>query len=570
MPVSVISLPAPPVHAAGLPEAIPECQSPTDAPEPIVSSDLAPEKSSARDGLTSLLVPPDRPVGLPEVPGVSEGLSFTEATEPIVPSHRAAEPTGACKGFTSLPAPADHALGLPEAATVPQRQTPSAASELIVSPLETRVPPTQEKSSQDEVFQQPIERASEAGSEAHAVLPTAAVPDSPAAEEVGGTAADIPIDEVIVPTSLAYTPRRPPPTKIKPTKGREKSPRLGSNAEAPLRLRVQLVFGRGGNVESLALVPDRREGMPCEVRVAGAEGERHLSELRDDCYERILLNDPGGTLFRGAQWCGRGDASRWRWVLGGRSLYVFAPGDQVGLRGFVSTARLSLHAPHVVLARAEQRDEVLAALAEAGCAKLEANDETMPGVPHGWLLFRDVIPTQAVPMRDECDILNALCPLHEVEPHFVGGIRLERLTWLAGFPPRIRFTGDVEPGFRVMIDDHPAPRAHDDAFEAPNWDAPREHCLWFGDKTVTYALRPMDEQWDCWQAHDFGTGAAICGARNLRATPRHCDLRDPAPYAAACTSIQSPRAFSPATGHLPPATPPRTGGRALFWFATVI
>ena len=79
--------------------------------------------------------------------------------------------------------------------------------------------------------------------------------------------------------------------------------------------------------------------------------------------------------------------------------------------------------------------------------KLQVLDETTPGVPSGWLLFRDVKPTRAVPRRDEAHILNALCPLRDIEPHYVGGIRLTRRTWLAGFPPRIRFTGELEESF---------------------------------------------------------------------------------------------------------------------------
>ena len=217
-------------------------------------------------------------------------------------------------------------------------------------------------------------------------------------------------------------------------------------------------------------------------------------------------------LLNGIEWCGRGDALRWHWLLTGRALYVLASGDQFGLNGFVSTTRLSLHSRHVVLARVEHRKEVLAALAETGCFQPVASDESTQGVPQGWLLFRDVIPTRSVPMRNEADILNALCPSHEIEPHFHGGIRLTRRTWLAGFPPRIQLTGDLCDDFRLMIDGQPAQRRGDGTIEAPNWDAIGEHRLLFGDKTVTYELRPMEEQWDCWRAHDFGSGASICGA----------------------------------------------------------
>ncbi|HEY5911633.1 MAG TPA: hypothetical protein VJA21_13620 [Verrucomicrobiae bacterium] len=280
---------------------------------------------------------------------------------------------------------------------------------------------------------------------------------------------------------------------------------------------MQLVFGRGGFVRYLALAPDRRDGMPGEVEVTGTQGELHLTELREDCYEPVMLSDADNALTQGIEWRGRGDARQWRWVLGGRDLYVLAPGDEFGLHGFVSTARLWLNARHVVLATKRLREEVAAALAEAGCAAPEVSDDASSGVPAGWLLFRDVIPTRAVPMGDERDILNALCPAHEIEPHFVGGIRLERNTWLAGYPPRIRFTGEFANGFEVKIDGHLAQRTSDGAFEAPGWDSEGEHRLWFGDQAETYSLCTMEEGWSHWRAHDFGTGAAICGASTCQA-----------------------------------------------------
>ncbi len=314
------------------------------------------------------------------------------------------------------------------------------------------------------------------------------------------------------PKPPTYHPPTPPAPKQKTLTTRERAPRSTERAAADLRLRVQLVFGRGGVVKTLALVPDRREGMPGEVEVIGGQGALRLIELRDDCYDPVPLDDASNALREGSHWRGRGDAHLWRWVLSGRELYVLAPGDEIGLHGFISTARLRLNTCHVILATAALRDQVLVALANAGCATPDVNDDNTPGVPSGWILFRNVTPTRAVPMREDGDILNVLCPAHEIEPHFVGGIKLERSTWLVGFPPRIRFTGELGDGFQVMIDGEPARPATDGAFEAPGWDAEGEHRLWFTDRAETYSLRTMDEGWDRWNAHDFGTGAAICGA----------------------------------------------------------
>lgn len=315
-----------------------------------------------------------------------------------------------------------------------------------------------------------------------------------------------------IPKPPIYHPPTPPAPWQRTSDERERTPCPPQKADADLRLRVQVVFGRGGTVKALALVPDRREDMPGEVEVIGTQGESRLVELRDDCYDPVPLVDASDTLREGIHWRGRGDAHRWRWVLSGRELYILAPGDEIGLHGFISTARLRLNTRHVILATAALRDQVLAALVDAGCATPDVNDDNTPGVPSGWILFRNVTPTRAVPMREEADILNALCPAHEIEPHFVGGIRLERNTWLVGFPLRIRFTGELGDDFQVMIDGAPARSATDGAFEAPGWDAEGEHRLWFAGQVVTYALRTMDEGWDRWNAHDFGTGAVICGA----------------------------------------------------------
>ena len=309
-----------------------------------------------------------------------------------------------------------------------------------------------------------------------------------------------------------YQPLTPPTPVPRTLTTRESASRPTPRRSTDLGLRLQLVFGRGGIVKTFALVPDRHDGMPGEVEITGIQGELRLTELRDNCYESVPLPNAANVLQQGVEWRGRGDARRWRWVMGGRELYVLAPGDEFGLHGFVSTARLRLNARHAVLATANLREDVLAALANVGCVNPEVYDDQTSGIPTGWILFREVRPTLAVPMRNEQDILNALCPAHEIEPHFIGGIRLERNTWLAGFPPRIRLTGELGGGFQVMIDGQAAQLAADGAFEVPGWDAVGEHRLLFGDRYETYSLRTMDESWDGWHAHDFGTGAAICGA----------------------------------------------------------
>lgn len=318
------------------------------------------------------------------------------------------------------------------------------------------------------------------------------------------------------PKAPSYQPPKPvAPKEIRPR--RTPTPRQNPTPEtnADLRLRVQLVFGRGGGVKSIAFVPDRRDGMPDEIDITGTQGKQYFAKLKDDCYESVNVSDPGNALSSGIEWKGRCNGQNWRWVLGGRNLYVLAEGDEIGIHGFVSRRkdpRLLLNARHAVLAAAHLRQDVVTALAEVGCTAPEISDDTIPGVPPGWLIFREVKPVRSAAMRDEAHILNALCPLPNIEPHFIGGIRLQERTWLAGFPPRIRFTGKFASDFRVTIDGQDACAAPDGAFEAPGWDSTQEHRLWFSGQSINYTVSSMNEDWPTWQAHDFGTGAAICGA----------------------------------------------------------
>lgn len=308
----------------------------------------------------------------------------------------------------------------------------------------------------------------------------------------------------------AYRPLAPVAAAVPTRTPRSTTAPSSPTNTADLGLRLQLRFGRAGDVK-LNLVADRREHMPDEVEVSLTQGKLLLTRHQEDCYEPVSLPEASIVLHDGVEWRGRSGASQFRWILTRRELHVLAEGDVSGLYPFGSTARLQLNARHVVLAALPLRDDVQAALSEVGCTTLEMFDETAPGVPTGWLLFRNVIPTRAVPMRDGSDILNALCPLPDVEPHFVGGIHLERDTWLFGHPPQIRLTGDLT-GVEIKLDGQPVIVGSDGSITALNWDAKGEHQLWFGSHTQLYTLRTIEENWQRWPAIDFGMGATICGA----------------------------------------------------------
>lgn len=298
-----------------------------------------------------------------------------------------------------------------------------------------------------------------------------------------------------------------------PIRSRQPRARSSQNNESELHLRLRLVFDRQDGIRSLSLVPDRRPVMPAELEVTSTQGDFPLTQLQERCYQDVRLPDIGLALRHGVEWVGKGATNRrWRWVLGGRELYVLAPGGEVGLSGFVSVSRMLLGEEHVVISVMALQMEVSEALTQAGCAEREMMDETVPGVPAGWVLFRRVRPTCAVPERDQPHILNALCPKRDIEPHFVGGIRLKHRSWLLGYPPRIRLTGDTSGGVEVKIDGFPAGPAADGGFEATGWDSEGRHSLWFAGQLRRYSLQRAVENWTAWSAYNFGTAAGMCGA----------------------------------------------------------
>ena len=270
---------------------------------------------------------------------------------------------------------------------------------------------------------------------------------------------------------------------------------------------------RGTSVRNLSLVPEWRPGIPPDLEVTGTQGDFLFCKLGDS-GEDVVLADIGAALRGGVIWHHKGSPP-WRWVLGRRDMYVLARGDDAGLSGFVSVPRLVLGAEHVVLATTRRRDDVLAALTQAGCAQAKIMDETVEGVPAGWLLFRGVMPARAVQGSDDADILNALRPVAEIAPHFSGGIRLAKRVWMLGHPPRISFTGDISGQFEVKIDGESARVSPEGDYVAPGWDKEGRHSLWYAGRLCKYLLMRGTEQWSAWGAYDFGTGAAICGACTL-------------------------------------------------------
>jgi hypothetical protein len=287
--------------------------------------------------------------------------------------------------------------------------------------------------------------------------------------------------------------------------------------ESPLRIDVRAQMEHG--FWRISLLPRRDAALPQEVAI-NQDGIGSLIALQDKWYQDVAPGEVGFLLTRGIEWQATlEDGSVVRWSLSGRELFVLAKHDQ--LSGFVSIPRLVVGERHVVLCTERLAADVRRAIAAAG-APVPLEFDASLGAPPGWIGLHEVVPRHPVPPSAEGDILDALCPQPEVEIAVAGGIRLERSTWLAGFPPLIRLRGDASRAGEVRIDGKVATISGDGSYVADDWDRLGSHEVWCAGKSVTYAIADGEEAWAPWEAYRWSLGElatpdmparpAICGA----------------------------------------------------------
>jgi hypothetical protein len=262
--------------------------------------------------------------------------------------------------------------------------------------------------------------------------------------------------------------------------------------------------------------------MPAELSVVGPGDPPELVALQDDWYQDVLPSEIGLLLKDGIEWASTLTEGRTgRFALSGRSLYVLA--RHRDLSGFVSTPRLILGEEHVVLCLQDKLSDVRAAIAVTESPEpIVLNSDI--GIPDGWIGLRGVIPHRPVAPSVDGDILDALRPLADVEIALTGGIRIDRQTWLSGFPPTIRVRGDTSSIDFVLIDGQKATLTAQGSYVATAWDAPGEHSAWCTSSSRTYVIRSGIEEWEPWDAYIWSLGelsgaddraylrGAICGA----------------------------------------------------------
>ncbi len=280
--------------------------------------------------------------------------------------------------------------------------------------------------------------------------------------------------------------------------------------EVPANLRLHIIPDRHGALRMSGLIANRQREMPTEVSVTSALGEFSLVQFDVTRFETLTIPDLGSALCNGIELIAKGPKESWRWILSKRPLFVLIKGEEIGTSGYLSVPRLLVGEEHMVLVRDQLFAQTLWELEQAGCESGNFSEIAKHPFP-GWRLLRGVEPTRAVSQVSDTDIFNALRPVAQVRPHFIGGIRIGKRIWLVGDPPHIRFTGVLPPDFAVVIDGKLASLTEAGFYESENWDAVGRHRVWFADQSINYMIIHPPSDWTVWRANDFGFGAAICG-----------------------------------------------------------
>lgn len=312
-----------------------------------------------------------------------------------------------------------------------------------------------------------------------------------------------------VPTAPA-APRSRVPASV------EQEPR-----DRALPIEVRLVFEKAGFCR-VSLLPRRAVGMPIEMAVTGSGNPPELLALQDEWYQDVVLPDLARLLREGIEWAGAlTEGRRARFSLSGRELYVLARHSQIS--SFVSAPRLMLDGDNeqVVLCLVERLNEVRAAIALTGSPEPTLLNSAS-GIPSGWAGLRGVIPRTPIAPSPAGDILDALRPLAEVKIALEGGIRIDRQTWLSGFPPSVRLRGDTSTIGAVTIDGQDAALSAGGGYAVPGWDSPGEHSVWCTSGSRTYEIRGGAEDWESWDAYAWSLGES--GADGTQSRPAICGV----------------------------------------------
>jgi hypothetical protein len=254
--------------------------------------------------------------------------------------------------------------------------------------------------------------------------------------------------------------------------------------------------------------------MPIEFAVSGSGNPPELLALQDEWYQDVLLPDIGELLVAGIEWKGTlPNGGTGRLSLAGRRIFALAQHSE--LNGFVSQPRLVLGEEHVVLCVTDLLAECRAAIALTESPDPQLLNSTS-GVPHGWVGLRGVRPRKPIPPVANGDILDTLRPLPDITIELTGGIRIDRQTWLEGFPPTIQLFGETGTMGAVIIDGQEACPSADGSYAVPGCDALGDHVIWCVSASRTYTIRGGAEAWEPWDAYAWSLGETTASGTQSR------------------------------------------------------
>jgi hypothetical protein len=276
---------------------------------------------------------------------------------------------------------------------------------------------------------------------------------------------------------------------------------------------VRLLFEKGGFCR-VSLMPRRGLEMEDRISVRGAGAPDELIALQDDWFQDVSPGELGRLLAGGVEWVGCSTPTV-RWSLAGRDLFVLKRGSD--LSGYLSAPIVVIGEDHVLLCRRALLDEVLRVLAMSGSpAPVVVGMEF--GIPEGWVALRGVVPTTALAPSESGDFLDALRPRADIMIALEKGIKIDRSTWLKGFPPSIQVRGEATLAVDISIDGRRAIFDPSVGYVAAGWDAIGPHVISGSAGVRSYKILQGVEEWERWDAHNWKDEAcsaplrSICGA----------------------------------------------------------
>lgn len=307
------------------------------------------------------------------------------------------------------------------------------------------------------------------------------------------------------PAHPKYQPpsQKSPEAKSAPVPERTEPERTVPERDRASLIHVRLMMERGGFC-NVTLLPRRTPEMPIEIEVTAGKEALVLTQLQEEWFEDVHEKDLENLLRDGAVWTATlPNGQSFRWVLSGREIYVL--GHHTHLSGFVSTAKVLLDEPHVVLCTPGVLSDVIRVISEGGSPNpvvLGSNS----GIPAGWIGLHGVIPRIPIASTAEADILNVLRADADLRIKLEGGIRLTRSSWLLGHPPKIHIAGQLASGDTASVDGKFVRPNSAGCLVAEGGDQLGQHSISCGNISRTYSIVEGLEHWEPWDAYCWSLG----------------------------------------------------------------